>query len=82
MYKRQVDGWDNLKAARNIYNNIKSGISKETVSTPTLSVSEKNNSSPFRNELKKISDWADGVEKKAAERSKNVQEQNKEEVLR
>lgn len=81
-YTISVDGWDNLKAARNIYNNIKSGISKETVSTPTLSVSEKNNSSPFRNELKKISDWADGVEKKAAERSKNVQEQNKEEVLR
>lgn len=81
-YTISVDGWDNLKAARNIYNNIKSDISKETVSTPTLSVSEKSNSSPFRNELKKISDWADGVEKKAAERSKNVQEQNKEEVLR
>lgn len=81
-YTISVDGWDNLKAARNIYNNIKSGISKETVSTPTLSVSEKDNSLPFRNELKKISDWADGVEKKAAERSKNVQEQNKEEVLR
>ena len=81
-YTISVDGWDNLKAARNIYNNIKSGISKETVSTPALSVSEKNNNSPFRNELKKISDWADGVEKKAAERSKNVQEQNKEEVLR
>lgn len=82
-YTISVDGWDNLKAARNIYNNVKSDIGKNNISVgKEIASSEKNKNSPFRDELKKVSEWADGVEKKAAERSRSEQEQTRQETNR
>lgn len=82
-YTISVDGWDNLKAARNIYNNVKSDIGKNNISVgKEITTSEKNKNSPFRDELKKVSEWADGVEKKAAERSRSEQEQTRQETNR